>query len=519
MVRKMNKTQKNDTALLERDSSNGREIAAIDLGSNSFHMIIARLSQGNVQILSRLKSKVRLASGLDNENMLDQAAIERGVNCLKLFAHRLQGFDPQNVIAVGTFTLRSAVNNAEFLRQAKAVFPYPINIISGETEAKTIYSGVSHTQSQQERKLVIDIGGGSTEMIIGEQFEPLIANSRNMGCVSFAKQFFSHGIISEYAFEQAYITALATIADLKESYKTLGWKEVFGSSGTIKSVSQIIADQFNPNGIITPKYLQQIQDITLKAEHFSQLKFPALNPQRADVFVSGLAILKALFDTFGIERMHYSNGALREGVIYGLERSFQVGDVRERTAKALKAQFNLDLKQAEQTAKTLQRLLPTPPIFSIELQEMAQWAVRLCELGLVINHRNYHKHSAYILQHSELPGFNANQQHLLTTLVRFHQGDFSLEQIPVIPRYNKEEVLSLIRFVRLSVLLNRARQATHIPEKISLERHRTLNKIGDWVENWYLQFEADYLKHNPLITQDLHDEAHLMKKLGLGLKF
>ncbi|SUB22580.1 exopolyphosphatase [Pasteurella bettyae] len=190
---------KNDTlrvkaTALSRSSFHGiseaKEIAAIDLGSNSFHMIVARIVNGSIQVLSRLKRKVQLAAGLDENNLLDQAAITRGVNCLSLFAERLQGFSPENVNVVGTYTLRSAVNNQEFLRQAQAVFPYPIRIISGETEAEMIYAGVSHTQPEQGRKLVIDIGGGSTEMIIGDNFTPLLVNSRSMGCVSFAQQFF-----------------------------------------------------------------------------------------------------------------------------------------------------------------------------------------------------------------------------------------------------------------------------------------------------------------------------------------
>ena len=202
-----------------------REIAAIDLGSNSFHMIVARIINGSIQVLSRLKQKVRLADGLDEHNVLSQEAIERGVNCLALFAERLQGFAPEDVNVVGTYTLRRAVNN----------------IISGQTEAKTIYAGVCHTQPESGRKLVIDIGGGSTEMIIGDDFTPLVAESRHMGCVSFAKKFFPNGEISKENFEQARQSAVNKIEDLSWEYRKLGWQSVLGSSGTIKTCAILTA--------------------------------------------------------------------------------------------------------------------------------------------------------------------------------------------------------------------------------------------------------------------------------------
>lgn len=297
-----------------------REIAAIDLGSNSFHMIVARIINGSIQVLSRLKQKVRLADGLDEHNVLSQEAIERGVNCLALFAERLQGFAPEDVNVVGTYTLRRAVNNDEFLRQAATVFPYPINIISGQTEAKTIYAGVCHTQPESGRKLVIDIGGGSTEMIIGDDFTPLVAESRHMGCVSFAKKFFQNGEISKENFEQARQSAVNKIEDLSWEYRKLGWQSVLGSSGTIKTVYQVITATLDPNGIITAERLQNLIDRTLQASHFEELNIAGLNPDRVDVFVPGLAILSAIFDVFGLENMRYSGGALREGVIYSLEK-------------------------------------------------------------------------------------------------------------------------------------------------------------------------------------------------------
>ena len=372
----------NNPLFTPHSQSVSREIAAIDLGSNSFHMIVARIINGSIQVLSRLKQKVQLAEGLDENQVLSQAAITRGVNCLALFAERLQGFPAENVHVVGTYTLRRAVNNDEFLRQAAKVFPYPINIISGKTEAKTIYAGVCHTQPEKGRKFVIDIGGGSTEMIIGDDFNPIVYESRHMGCVSFAKQFFPNGEISAENFQRARQTALSKIEDLAWEYRKLGWDAVLGSSGTIKTVQQVIAETIDPNGIITAARLDQLIAQTLKHQHFSQLKLTGLNNDRADVFVPGLAILRAIFDNYQIEQMRYSDGALREGIIYSLEKNFQVTDIRARTAQGLSQQFNIDLAQAERVYQSANLLVQQftqwqKPELANEMAEILGWAARL----------------------------------------------------------------------------------------------------------------------------------------------
>lgn len=494
-----------------------REIAAIDLGSNSFHMIVARIINGSIQVLSRLKQKVRLADGLDEHNVLSQEAIERGVNCLELFAERLQGFAPEDVNVVGTYTLRRAVNNDEFLRQAAAVFPYPINIISGQTEAKTIYAGVCHTQPESGRKLVIDIGGGSTEMIIGDDFTPLVAESRHMGCVSFAKKFFPNGEISKENFEQARQSAVNKIEDLSWEYRKLGWQSVLGSSGTIKTVYQVITATLDPNGIITAERLQNLIERTLQASHFEELNIAGLNPDRVDVFVPGLAILSAVFDVFGLENMRYSDGALREGVIYSLEKNFQVSDIRTRTALGLAEQFNLDLAQADRVANSAKTLIDQythwqKPYLADEMKNLLIWAARLLEVGIVINHRNVQKHSAYILQNMELPGFDREQQRLLVNLVRYHTGAFKKNDLPIFARYADEDVLVLLLLLRISVILNKSRQATDSTDKINLRIDRSL-------QTWELTFEKHYLDNNPLVWNELRLESNLLKDLELSLIF
>lgn len=292
---------------------------------------MARIVNGAIQIISRLKRRVRLAEGLDEQNQLSQQAIDRGVACLALFAKRLKGFSPENVKVVGTYTLRSAVNNQAFLEQASRVFPFPIEIITGQDEARLIYAGVSHTQAHKGRKLVVDIGGGSTEMAIGEGFSPLRAESRHMGCVSFAKRFFPNGELTPERFESAYQTALATIADLGDAYCELGWNAVFGSSGTIKMVSKVLSANGYQDMRITESRLEMLIEKCLKFSQLKDIQLDGLLEERADVFVPGLAILLALFRTFHINTMSYSDGALREGVMYGLDSNFEVDDIRQRT--------------------------------------------------------------------------------------------------------------------------------------------------------------------------------------------
>lgn len=494
-----------------------REVAAIDLGSNSFHMIIARIINGSIQVLSRLKQKVQLAEGLDENNVLSQEAIARGVNCLALFAERLQGFAVENVNVVGTFTLRTAVNNDEFLREAKKVFPYPINIITGQTEAKTIYAGVSHTQPEMGRKLVIDIGGGSTEMIIGEGFHPLIAESRHMGCVSFAKKFFPNGKVSADNFYQAKQSAVNKIEDLAFEYRRLGWQSVLGSSGTIKTVYQVIAENFDPNGVITQQRITQLIEKVLQVSHFDELHLDGLNEDRVDVFIPGLAILSAVFDTFSITEMRYSDGALREGVMYSLEKNFQVSDIRQRTALSLAEQFNLDLAQSErvyQSAKLLSKQYQYWQSSKLkdEMIDILLWAARLHEVGIVINHKGLQKHSAYILQNMELPGFDKEQQRLLATLVRYQINGIKLSDFSKLSRYDTQDILTLIRLLRLAILLNKSRQATVFSDKIQLKIDRTLKQ-------WSLQFESSYLTQNPLIKHDLIAENKLLRELELELNF
>lgn len=493
--------------------SSQREFAAIDLGSNSFHMIVARIVNGSIQVLSRIKRRVRLADGLDENRILSQEAIQRGVECLALFADRLQGFASENVKVVGTYTLRRALNNQDFLEQAKKVFPYEIQIISGQEEARLIYSGVSHTQPEKGKKLVVDIGGGSTEITIGEEFQPLRAESRHMGCVSFAKRFFPQGELTQERFQAAYQLAMEKIEDLEADYRALGWQHVLGSSGTIKTVSKVLIANGYRDGVINEKRLQCVIQDCLKFHSLNDIQLKGLLKERADVLMPGLAILLALFHTFKIDSMRYSDGALREGVMYGLEKSFQVNDIRQRTAESLAILFNLDQEQALRVKKTALRLFDQVQNWKNrrqiqELREILKWGSLLHEIGIVINHNNVNKHSAYMIANMNLAGFDAEQQNLLAILMRYHLKGFKRSDIRSTSRYQYRDIVTLLRLFRLAVLLNRSRQATNEPRQLLLESTST---------HWFLTFEKDFLHQNPLIYSDLQEEKGFLSDIGLEL--
>ncbi|SQI39945.1 Exopolyphosphatase [Leminorella richardii] len=489
--------------LTETNASQQQEIAAIDLGSNSFHMVIARVVNGALQVLGRLKQRVRLADGLDKDNVLSEEAMLRGLNCLSLFAERLQGFPINSVRIVATHTLRQAVNSQAFLERAKEILPYPIEIISGQEEARLIFMGVAHTQPEKGRKLVLDIGGGSTEMVIGEDFTPLLAESRRMGCVSFSRQFFPDGEISQQNFNRARITAEQKLESMAWQYKIHGWQYAFGASGTIKAVHNVIIEEMGESdGVITPERLDWVIKQTLKFKSFRSLKLAGLSPDRQGVFVAGLAILSAVFNALSLKALHLSDGALREGVIYEMEHHFRHQDIRSRTALSLAEHYNIDRDQANRVLKLTKNLYAqwleqNQQLADPQLEALLSWAAMLHEVGLSINYSNLQRHSAYILQNTNLPGFNQEHQLLLATLVRFHRKSIKIDDLPDFNLFRRRQVIPVIQLLRLAVLLSNQRRATTEPDYLTLKSdgfHMTL------------VFPLDYLDTNSLVQADLERE-------------
>ncbi|MEH0835005.1 exopolyphosphatase [Pectobacterium cacticida] len=479
-----------------------QEFAAIDLGSNSFHMVVARVVNGALQVLGRLKQRVHLADGLDSQNKLSEEAIQRGLNCLALFAERLQGFPAMNVSIVGTHALRQATNAQDFLRRAAGIIPYPIEIISGHEEARLIFMGVEHTQPERGRKLVIDIGGGSTELVIGEDFEPMLVESRRMGCVSFAQQFFPKGEISAANFQRARLAAAQKLETLSWQYRIYGWSFALGASGTIKATHDILVEMGEKDGLITPERLEMLREQIVQYKNFKSLSLPGLSEDRQSVFVPGLAILCGIFDALAIKALRLSDGALREGVLYEMEGRFRHQDIRIRTAQSLATHYNIDREQARRVRETTQHLYAqwaeqNPNLTHPQLEAILNWASMLHEVGLGINHSGMHRHSAYILQNTNLPGFNQEQQLVLSMIVRLHRKAIKLEELPRLNLFKKKQYLPLVQLLRLATLLNNQRQATTTPE--SLRLHTDGN-------HWTLTFPHQFFANNMLVQLDLERE-------------
>ncbi|WP_417884295.1 exopolyphosphatase [Vibrio rumoiensis] len=506
---------------------NIRHIAAIDLGSNSFHMVVAKVTDHDLQIVSRHKQRVRLADGLDEHMNLDNSAIQRGLDCLAMFAERIQDFDADNVRIAATHTLRQANNAHIFLSRARHVLPFPIEVIAGEEEARLIYLGVAHTQPEWEKKFVVDIGGGSTEMIIGSGFEPQLLNSKQLGCVSYTNKFFNNGKLSKKNFSKAILAAEQKLEALSKPYKKLGWDAVLGSSGTIKAIREVLIGMGHEDGIITLDRLQQLVEELCKLDQIDDIKLENLTDERKPVFAAGVAILLAIFESFSIKQMYFSDGALREGLMYEMEARFQRSDIRMRTAENLADKHQVDVSHAKNVRRQAERFLkqvgPTLEIKSkSELGSLLTWGALLHEVGLSISYKGFHRHSAYILQHTNMPGFNQEQQQVLAALVRFQRKALKLHEMPELTIYKKKQVLPLIAILRLAIVVNGQRKEENELPKLTLSVvENTLNSEDEnMCQEWKLTCEdKSWLETNRLLQADLETEQQYWKNAGWHLSF
>ncbi|WP_323957561.1 exopolyphosphatase [Aeromonas caviae] len=487
--------------------------AAVDLGSNSFHMVIARLTEGRMQIIDRIKERVRLAEGMDGQRRMSPEAMARGLDCLALFAERLTNIKPDQIRIAGTYTLRRASNARDFVREAAKVLNHPIEIISGQEEARLIYQGVAHTQHIEGQVLVVDIGGGSTELIIGEGFEHKALTSRKMGCVSFTQSFFGNGKLGEKAFNAAVLEAQHQLAPIINQYRKLGWQSCLGSSGSIRTVRDVLQGEEWTDGAITLAGLERLKEEMLKHKRVDQLKLAGLTEERQGVFAAAVAILLGLFTSLPIERMEYSDGALREGLLYEFEERLQHHDIRERTALALSTHYRIDKRQATRVERSVLSLfdalsgpweMPEEPYRAI-----LGWAARLHEIGLAINYSGIHKHSAYILQNTDLPGFNQDDQALLAALVRFHRKGLKLSELPALPNHDEQTVLRCIRILRLAVAAHHRRQDNLLPEW-------NVQAAGDQL---VVTLPLDWCDENKLLMQNLEKEHRYCHEQGWPLLF
>ncbi|MFW2147033.1 exopolyphosphatase [Acinetobacter sp. TY1] len=487
-------------------------LAAIDMGSNSFHLAIARVDHGEVKKVASMSEKVQLAAGLDENKNLTEAAQQRGLACLARFVGRLSSVQANRLRIVATNALRQAKNGQEFIQKAAEILPKPIEIIAGREEARLIYLGVSHTMANSGRRLVIDIGGGSTELIIGEEFEPIHTESLQMGCVAYTKAYFPEGEISPKDFDKAVVAARKEMSGIANTYKAEGWDTVVGSSGTIKACRQICINMgcSDDQESLTRQGLDKLKEKLLKFKHISDMDFDGLKEDRRAVLPAGIAILYAIFEVLNIDKLIYSDGALREGVMYDLLGRFQHEDIRDRSVQAMMGRYGADPKQAERVVSTAQHLfdgVATKLNLNSDDSDLLRRAAYLHEIGLAISHSGYHKHSAYLLQHSDIAGFSQIDQNYLSHLVAHHRRKLRSDARIDALRVGGNKLVYLCLLLRLAVLLNHSRSDEMLP---AIE----LQAVNE--QQWQLSVSGD-AKQWPLLIADLHDEQVQFKHWDIEL--
>jgi exopolyphosphatase / guanosine-5'-triphosphate,3'-diphosphate pyrophosphatase len=462
--------------------------AAVDLGSNSFRLEIGQLDAGRLRRVEYLKETVRQGNGLDSDRNLSEEAMQRGWDCLARFGERLAGFRPSQVRAVATQTLREARNRDVFLAKAKQILGFPIEVIAGREEARLIYLGVSHLLPQSdERRLVVDIGGRSTEMILGQRWEAQTMESYRVGSVAWSMKYFPNGQWTTSAFRAAEIAAKAVLDESLSLYPRSSWDKAYGSSGTIGAVADVLQAAGWPAGSITQEGLDWLMEKLLKAQRPEQLRLEGIRDDRRPVIGGGLAVLRAVFDLLQVDEMEAAQGALRHGALFDLiDRQSPGADVRTQMIGWLTQRFGVDALQAERVSRTAQALL-APMLGKTDAERhlrKLRWAAQLHEVGMRISHSDYHKHGAYILENTDLPGFTIDELHRLGLLVLGHRGKLKkLDDTLEDPLF----VLQLMA-LRLAVILCHARRDPDISEvQIELDSKRRCVRLQlgrDWAAMW-----------------------------------
>ncbi len=488
-------------------------LAAVDLGSNSFHMVVARYSHGQLVIIDRLREMVRLAAGVAENGRIDKDAATRALACLERFGQRLRAMHADNVRVVGTNALRLARRKQAFLERAREALGHPIEIIGGMEEARLIYLGVAHTMpSEPGRRLVIDIGGGSTELIIGEGLAPLELESLQMGCVSLSERFFRDGKLSAKRLARARVAARLELEPVQAAFRRRGWDRTVGSSGTVRVIGDSIRELDPQVTTITPAGLERLLTYMSEAGQLNDLSLACVTQERGPVFPGGVAILAEILEVLGIEEMRVAEGAMREGLLYDMLGRFTDEDARERTVRAMQGRYHVDLAQAERVEKTvLDFLKQTSGVWRLEdpLAALAlKWAARLHEIGLDVSHSGYHRHGAYLLENADMPGFPREEQRLLARLVGGHRRKLALDGLDeLVPPWDRG-ALHLIVLLRLAVLLHRGRSSTALPAIELAAKPRSLE----------MTFPGRWLRDHPLTRADLQQEIDHLKPHGFRLR-
>ncbi|ULJ63131.1 Ppx/GppA family phosphatase [Wielerella bovis] len=484
-------------------------LATVDLGSNSFRLQICHNHNGQPQVIENIKYMVRLASGLDENKYLDEASQQRALECLAQFGERLRGFETKDVRAVATNTFRVAKNIGEFLPRAEAALGFPIEVVAGREEARLIYTGVMHTYANNGQKLlVVDIGGGSTEFILGSTPIPTHTESLPLGCITYSARFFSEKI-TQKSFQAAINAARSEIQRISKEYKHQGWDVALGTSGTAKSIAAVIGAQ-DMGGRITLAAMRVLADKIIAAGNVKKAKFEGLKPDRVDVFVGGLAVMMAAFEELDISGMAFNEAALRDGVFFEMIGRNAHEDLREQTAEQFQKRYHVGKNQAERVSKlALQFLRDLAQNATVQeltyWSDYVRWAAMLHEIGVSIAHTAYHKHTAYILANADMPGFSRQEQELLSLLALGQRGEIKkMADVLGNDVMRWHAVLAL----RLAVLFYRARLPMDLPPYTLLqyfadEQKYSLRIAKDWLDD-----------EHPLISAALKDEREQWGKIG-----
>ena len=501
------------TSEVTRTETAPATVAAVDLGSNSFHLVVARLDEGRLHVVDRLRERVRLADGLDVRRNLTAEAAERALACLTRFGQRVRELPPGAVRAAGTNTLRQAKNRVSFLARARQALGHPIEVIAGREEARLIYLGVAHSvPADGGRRLVVDIGGGSTECALGEGFDTIATESLFIGSVGVSQRFFPNGVIRRDDFRKAELAAMLELRSFERRFRGLGWQACYGSSGTVLAIAEILGADGSGESGITRKGLKKLRGLLCDKGSVEKLDLPGLDPERAAVLPGGLAILMAVFKRLEIETMNAASGALREGLLYDLLGRIQHEDVRERTIRWLAERNGVDLEHAarvERTAITCLNQVASPwGIDRAEASQYLTWAARLHEIGLEISHTGYQRHGAYILENADMPGFSKHEQTLLSVIVQTHRRKLRLEDFDKVPEEKRELILRSSLVFRIACCLKRSRSTESLPEFGLYVKKSTLT----------LSFPKNWLESNPLTRADLEEEKERLHAVGIELE-
>jgi exopolyphosphatase / guanosine-5'-triphosphate,3'-diphosphate pyrophosphatase len=476
-------------------------------------MVVARYSHGQIVIIDRLREMVRLAAGVEENGRIDKEVANRALACLERFGQRLRDMHADSVRVVGTNALRVAHRKQAFLERAREALGHPIEIISGMEEARLIYSGVAHTMpSEPGRRFVVDIGGGSTELIIGEGLTPLELESLQMGCVSLSERFFRDGKISAKRVDRARVAARLELEPVQAAFRRRGWDRCAGSSGTVRAIGEAIQELDPTARTITAAGLENTLKYITGAGHVRELRLAPITEDRRPVFPGGVAILAALFDVLGLDEMQIAEGAMRDGILYDMVGRFTDEDARERTVRAMQLRYHVDGAQAERVGATvLDFLQQTREIWRLSdplADQSLKWAAVLHEIGLDVSHSGYHRHGAYLLENADMPGFPRGEQLLLARLVGGHRRKFVQQGLEdLIPPWDRG-ALSLIVLLRLAVLLHRGRSPVALPPIALRAAYRSLE----------IEFPGRWLSDHPLTSADLQQETEHLSAAGFRLR-